>query len=246
MTTPVDRDHELDQHLRRTLAAIAASVQEGPAHDSVPAAGPSRRRRRVLIGAGVTIAAIPLAAAAVVRFGPEYVDRVPPANPIISGSLDGERYWVVDGREIPRVVDGREIPRCEGSPSGIEVLAEQDNIVGQEWNTVGYFFGEPTADGCAPRSTDEPPEHTYYSDGGSMIGDGMLWAGALHPDVDEVRVSLDGDEPFDTETFEHEGGTFYVLEIPPGTTTFTVDYLVNGELVEPPGGESAAHTVPTD
>jgi len=235
MTTPLD--HELDQHLRRTLAAVAATVQEGPADVPVPAPRRSRRRRRLLVGAGVTIAAIPLAAAAVVGLGPEHVDRIPPANPIISGSLDGERYWVVDGRETPR---------CEGFPSGIELVPEENNVVGQEWNTVGAFFGEPTRDGCAPRVAKDPPEHTYDADGGVLVGDGMLWMGALHPDVDEVRVSLGGGEPFDADTFEHEGGTYYVLEVPPGTATFTVEYLVDGEVVPSPAGESVEHVMPSD
>jgi len=235
MTTSLDHEHELDKHLRRTLAAVAATVHEGPADDPVPVPRRSRRRRRLLVGAGVTIAAIPLAAAAVVQFGPEYVDRIPPANPIVSGSLDGERYWVVDGREILR---------CTGFPSGVELIAEEHNAVGQEWNTVGSFFGEPTADGCAPRLVNDPPEYTYYSDSGLMVGDGMLWKGVLHPDVDQVRVALGAGEPFDAETFEHEGGTYYVLEVPPGTATFTVDYLVAGEVVEPPSGDGAEHVVP--
>jgi hypothetical protein len=237
MTTRLAPDSELDRHLRRTLAAVAATVREAPADHPVPVPIRSRRRRRLLVGAGLTIAAIPLAAAAVVRFGPEYVDRIPPANPILSGSLDGERYWVVDGREIPR---------CKGAPSGIELIAEEHNVVGQEWNTVGAFFGEPTADGCAQRHPGNPPEHTYDADGGLQVGDGMLWMGALHPDVDQVRVSFDGGDPFDADTFRHEGGTYYVLEVPAGTGEFTVDYLVDGEVLVPPGGESAEHVVPGD
>lgn len=235
MTTRLVDEHKLDEHLRRTLAAVAATVQEGSADGLVPVPPHSRRRRRLLVGAGVTIAAIPLAAAAVVRFGLEYVDEIPPADPIVSGHLDGERYWVVDGRQIPH---------CEGFPSGVELIAEEDNVVGQEWNTVGSFFGEPTADGCARRPADGLPEDTYYSDGGLMVGDGMLWLGALHPDIDQVRVSLGSGDPFDIETFKHEGGTYFVLEVPPGAATFTVTYLVDGEVVDPPSGEDAEHTMP--
>ena len=91
------------------------------------------------IGGGVAIAAIPLAAGAWVQFGPEYVDRIPPADPIISGSLDGERYWVVDGRDDPR---------CPNSPSGVELIVEENNLVGQEWNTTGAVFGYYSEDGC--------------------------------------------------------------------------------------------------
>ena len=227
-------DLELDRHLRRTFAAVAATVTDEPTR--APAPTTKNRKRRLLIAGGVSIAAIPLAAAAVVGFGPEYVDEIPPPNPMISGSIDGERYWVVDSR-VP--------DRCEGSPSGIELIAEENNIIGQEWNTSGAFFGEPTANGCNPTRSDTPPEDTYYFDGGIMVGDSMLWMGALHPDVDEVRVDL-GHGPEDVDTFEHEGGTYYLLEVPPGTTTFTIDYLVDGQVLVPPSGESAEHVMPDE
>jgi hypothetical protein len=237
MTTPVVHDDQLDERLRRTLAAVAATVHEEATGEPGPAPERSKRRRRLLVGAGATIAAIPLAAAGVVGFGPEYVDRIPPANPIVSGTIDGERYWVVDGREIPR---------CAGFPSGIELIAESHNIVGQEWNTVGAFFGPPTRDGCAPRRTTVPPEHTYDADGGLRIGDGMVWMGALHPDVDEVRVSLNGGEPFEVDILEHEGGTYYLFEVPPGTDAFTLEHLVDGEVLQPLSGERIEHVLATD
>ncbi|WP_109505292.1 hypothetical protein [Nocardioides speluncae] len=227
----------LDDKLRRTLTAVADTVQA--AEHALPAPSPartgSRKRRRLLIGAGVTIAAIPLAAAAIIRSGSEYVDQIPPENPIISGSLDGERYWVVDGRDDPR---------CPGSPSGIELIAEAHNVVGQEWSTVGAVFGEQTADGCPSRQPADPPESTYFADGGLQIGDGMLWMGALHPDIDQVRVVLDDGEAFNAAIFEHEGGEYYVLEVPPGTETLTIDYLTDGDVVEPPTGDR--HVVPIE
>ena len=226
----LDHDPELDQRLRRTLAAVAATVDAEPD----PVGKPSRSHRKLAIVAGVTIAAVPLAAGAWVQFGPEYVDRIPPANPIISGSLDGERYWVVDGRQMPL---------CEGSPSGIELIIEDDNVVGQEWNTTGAVFGSVSADGCASGRGGDPAD-TYFHDGGVTVADGMLWTGALHPEVDEVRVSLDGGEPFAADTFEHERGRYYVLEVPSGTTTFFVDYLVDGQVVPPPAGDDRQHAVP--
>ena len=206
MTPLTETDDELDQRLRRTLSAVADTVHDNPATLTVPVSR-SRRRRRLIVGAGTALVAVPVAAAAVVGLGPEHVDRIPPTDPIISGSIDGERYWVVDGTEGPR---------CEGSPSGITLMAEQDNVVGQEWNTFGYFFGPPTPEGCAPRRADESPGYTYYSDGGQSVGDAMLWAGALHPDVDQVRVSLGGEDPFDADIFVHEGGTYVVVEVPDG------------------------------
>ncbi|QIK66910.1 hypothetical protein G7072_11640 [Nocardioides sp. HDW12B] len=227
-------DHELDQHLRRTLSAVADTVRDEPADR--PAVTPlrPRRRRRLVLGAAAAAVAVPVAAAAVVGLGPEYVDRIPPADPIISGSIDGERYWVVDGPDVPR---------CAGRPSGIMTLAEQDNVVGQEWNGFGYVLGPPTPDGCAPRTVDASPDETYVSDGGQSVGDGMLWAGALHPDVDQVRVSLDEAEPFDADTFTHEGATYFTVEVPADTAVFTVEYVVDGQVVTPPAGETATHTL---
>lgn len=232
--TDHEHGHDLDARLRRTLAAVAATVREDAS--PAPAPAPSRtRRRRLLLGAGLGLAVAPLAAAAVVGFGPEHVDRMPPADPIVAGSLDGERWWVVDGREIPR---------CAGHPSGIEVMAEHRNIVGREWNTVGHFFGTPTSELCAPRTPKAPPAASYDSDGGLEVGDGMLWAGALHPDVDEVRVTLGDGGPFAADTFEHEGGTYFVQEVPADVATFTIEYVVDGRVVAPLPGESATHRAP--
>lgn len=238
MTTWPDLDDELAQRLRSTFAAVAATVIDAPTTETAAPARRPRRRRGLIAGAGVLAAAIPLAAAAVVGFGPEHVDQIPPANPIVSGTVNGERYWVVDGRESSR---------CTGHPSGIEIIAEESNIVGQEWKTVGYVFGQATAaGGCAPKVVDESPARTYDYDGGQTIGDGMLWAGALHPDIDQVRVSLDGEAPFDAETFRHEGGTYFVVEIPPSTATFTIDFMIEGEVVVPLPGESSDHVMVRD
>jgi hypothetical protein len=234
VNTRLEHDDELDRHLRRTLAAVAATIQEEPTTEAARGVTHPRGRRRVAAAAGAGIAVVALAAAAVVRIGPEYVDEIPPADPIVTDSIEGERYWVVDGRETER---------CVGRPSGVELIVEENNIVGQEWNTAGAVFGEPTEDGCAGEPTDSPPEDTYYSDGGVMVGDAMLWRGALHPDIDQVRADLGG-EPFDVSTFEHEGGTYYVLEVPAGTATFTIEYLVDGQVVAPPPGEHAEHVLP--
>lgn len=225
----LEEDRDLDQLLRRTLAAVAATVDAEP--DDV--ARPRRSRRRWAIGGGVAIAAIPLAAGAWVQFGPEYVDRIPPADPIISGSLDGERYWVVDGRDDPR---------CPNSPSGVELIVEENNLVGQEWNTTGAVFGYYSEDGCVTGRGE--PADTYFADGGVELSAGMLWLGALHRDIDGVRATFDSGDAFVVETFDHEGERYFVLEVPAGTSRFVVDYFVDGEPVAPPAQERREHVVP--
>jgi hypothetical protein len=225
----LEEDRHLDQLLRRTLVAVAATIDAEPAAVSRP----RHSRRRWAVGAGVAIAAIPLAAGAWVQFGPEYVDRIPPANPVISGSLDGERYWVVDGRDDPR---------CPSSPSGVELIVEENNLVGQEWNTVGAVFGSYTDDGCVTGRGE--PADTYFADGGVEMSDGMLWMGALHRDIDEVRATFDAGAAFAVETFDHEGEAYYVLEVPAGTRRFVVDYYVDGGPITPGAGEDREHVVP--
>jgi hypothetical protein len=68
--------------------------------------------------------------------------------------------------------------------------------------------------------------------------------GALHRDVDEVRATFDGGDAFTVETFDHEGESYYVLEVPAGTRRFAVDYYVDGEPVAPGAGEDREHVVP--
>lgn len=222
-------DTELDQRLRRTFSAVAATVDTDP----VPwAVQPQRRRRRWVIGAGIAVVAVPLAAAATIGFGPEHVDRIPPENPLLSGTLDGERYWVVDAFHTDT---------CDRPMDGVELLIQESNIVGQEWNTVGY---QPSGDGrCGTLTLPDDPSSAYYLDGGSTIGDAMLWLGVVPEDIDEVRATADGD-PVDVRLLPHEGAEYFVVEVPPGTVGFTVDFVAGGEVVAPPPDESREHVVP--
>ena len=98
MTKPRMDDARLGRHLRETLHAVARTVTEQPETH------PSRHLHRC--GAdtggggagaiGAVAVSIPVAAGAVVGFGPEYVDHIPPAGMIVEGSLDGQRYWLVE------------------------------------------------------------------------------------------------------------------------------------------------------
>ena len=107
-----------------TCVAVSATLRRTASDASSAAAecsGSSRARHgdpraAALVAAGVSIAALAPAAAAVVRFGPEYVDEIPPADPIVTGSIEGERYWVVDGRETKHCI-GHPSDRAETYPS---------------------------------------------------------------------------------------------------------------------------------
>ena len=226
MTTET-RDLELETHLRRTLTAVAETVQGEPSR-------PARRiGRRTAIGLGAAAVVVPLAAAAVVGFGPEYVDEIPPANPLLSGSVDGDRYWLVDARQVPT---------CDGTDTaGLELVIESNNIVGREWNTFGLHYGEPSRDQCAPLRLPRDPAVAF--DAGGFAGDTFLWHGAVHPDVTEVRATLDGGELVEVPLLEHEEAGYYVLEVPEGTDRFTVELLDDGVVIP---GSMSEHTVPVE
>lgn len=220
-------DEQLDQRLRRTFDTVAGTVDPGPL--ARPAVAP--RRSRWWIGAGLAVAAVPVAAGAALVLGPEHVDRIPPPHPIVTGSIDGERYWVVDAFHTDS---------CDREMAGVEVVAEEDNVVGEEWNTFGY--GPPGDGSCGSDASPDDPASAYFLDGGSSIGDGMLWMGWLPTDTDAVATV--GGDPVEVTTLRHEGEDYFLLEVPAGAGSFTVEYAMDGVLVEPPPGETAVHTLP--
>jgi hypothetical protein len=220
-------DEQLDQHLRRCLHAVATSIEDAPA---AATAGRSRRRgRRILFGIGAIAIAVPVAAGAIVRFGPEYVDQIPPDNVIVTDSLDGERYWMVEAFH----------PDQCGRTLGVELVVEDRNIIGREWSTTGYTYGEPAPlikDGrdvgsCGTDTTDAlaNPALTYSS--GTNVGDGMVWVYAVHPDVTALRLTLDHSRAQQVPVHPVHGAGYAVIELPEGTKTYTIELLANGEVV---------------
>ncbi|MGI8900104.1 MAG: hypothetical protein ACR2HA_04095 [Nocardioides sp.] len=97
MTTNLITERELDQRLRRTLRAVADTVETV---ETEPAAVANRPRsgRRALFGLGAVAIAVPLAAGAIIRIGPEYVDKIPPDDVIVAQC---RRRPLLDGRGVP-------------------------------------------------------------------------------------------------------------------------------------------------
>jgi hypothetical protein len=133
-------DLELEEHIRRTLTTVAATVPEGPAQDALPGSAPPlvapdrrlRRGRRVLVAAGVAAVALALAAFVHAHIGPEYVDKLPPDDVLQTVSADGDVYWLVPS--VHRDPCGRRQP-------GVEVVSRSRNLVGREWSTAGLVYG---------------------------------------------------------------------------------------------------------
>lgn len=211
-------ERELDEHLRRTLHAVAATVDGKPA-GTRESARRHRLGRRLSIGLGAGAVAIPLAAGALFGMGPEYVDELPPKNVLVAGSADGSRYWMVESfHKDP----------C-GPVPGVELVAEENNFIGREWNTVGVTYGTEGA-GCgfdvAQALTD--PALTYSA--ATFVGDAFIRAVAVHPDVTAVQLTFDGT----TKTIRvHpvDGAGYALLELPPGTSHYSFELVAQGHVV---------------
>lgn len=221
MTPDLRCEPELDEHLRRTLRAVAATVGEPvtPARKRRPA------RRRALVGLGAAAIALPLAAGAILGIGPEYVDDLPPDHVVMAGRVDGTRYWMVESFHTDN---------CGDPATGVEIVAEDANILGREWSTVGVTYGDPepldAGDPCAYDVSTALADPALSYSSGVFVGDALLWVGAVHPDVTAVRATIDGAAQ-EVPVHLLDGAGYYVVEVPPDTTTYRVELLIGGEVV---------------
>jgi len=221
MTNSLLSEAELDERLRRTLRAVALTIEEVPPTKSLK----RRTPRRTMVGLGAVVVAIPLAAGAVIGFGPEYVDKIPPEGVIVAGSIDGDRYWMVEAFHTDF---------CDNPEPGVEIVIEDSNIMGQEWSTIGVTYGQPRwqDDGgwCGYDRSRYLGDPSRSNSGGVFMGDAFLWAGGVHPDVTAVRATIDGTAE-QVEVHPWKGAGYYVIEVPPDTTEYTVELLIDGEVV---------------
>lgn len=159
---------------------------------------------------------------------------------MISGSV-GTRGAknALDPRAKPRHTDD-----CDNQEPGVEIVIEDSNILGQEWNTMGHSYGEPKylSEGgwCGYDVSDAlaNPAVSYAS--GVFVGDAFLWSGAVHPDITAVRVTIDG-STHDVEVHPRNGAGYYVVEVPEDTDEYAVELLIDGDVVP---GSKESRTLP--
>lgn len=227
MTSRQLSEPELDERLRRTLREVAATIEVAPS----PVRQKRTGLRRSLVGLAALAVVAPLTAAAIFGSGPEYVDKLPPDNVIVAGSVDGHRYWMVESFHTDM---------CNDRMPGVEVVVEDQNTPGQEWDTHGLSYGEPRAGGCGydvAGSLSDPS--LSYSDG-SFVDQTYLEVYAVHPDVTAVRVTVNGSTQV-VDVHPVSGAGYGAFEVPPGSTEYTVSLLINGDVVS---GSTQIRTVP--
>jgi hypothetical protein len=227
---------DIEQRIRRTLQTVAATVIE----DAPPQTAAARRRRRWRIALGVGAVAVPvaLAAGAIVRQGPEYVDTIPPERIVMSGEVDGDRYLLVESDRAGE---------CGEAVTGVELVEEDENLLGSEWDTTGYEYGEHVERRCGGElgHVDDTARYlenpALFNDSGTEVGDSFVWIFAVHPDVDSVRITSGGHTE-ELQVYEVDGAGYAPFEIPEDITEYTSVLIVDGQVV--PGSEKTRH-VPT-
>jgi hypothetical protein len=222
-------DPELDRRLRHSLRAVAATVTEDPA-PAVVRPRRSSRRRRVAIGLG--LATLPLAAFGY-ALGSEYVDEIPPRNAFISGSDADGRYWLVPAFHKQD---------CDKVFPGVEMIAERDNKVGEEWNNWSFMYG----DGSGPPGCVVEEVSTWLADPTRLVAHGRPSGGkpwvvtfGVHPTVTQLRVTTpDGTVrlvPTVPRPDRPAGPRYAAFTIPATATSATVS-LLTADGTPVPGG----------
>ena len=221
----------VEQRVRHTLHTVAETVTEDAfATTTQPTVTrKSHRRRRITLGVGAVAIPLALAASAIVRDGPEYVDTIPPQDIVMTGSVDGSRYLLIES-------DGTD--ECGQPVTGVELVEERKNLLGSEWSTTGYEYGEYTEAGCGSGRGNDISRYlkdpALFNASGAEVGDSFVWVYAVHPDVTAVRITS-GDYTKDLKVYKVDGAGYAPFEIPRDMNEYASELLIEGQVI--PGSE---------
>lgn len=216
---------DVGRRLRHTLQAVAGTVTEDDFADPTMPTVTKRphRGRRIALGVGAVAIPLVLAAFAFVREGPEYVDTIPPSAIVMSGSVDGRRYLLMESDRDDE---------CGQRVTGVELVEEDKNLLGSEWNTTGHEYGEPrdTACGYVNDTSRYLKNPALFNDSGQMVGDSFVWVYDVHPDVTAVRITA-GNYTKDLKAYEVDGAGYAVFEVPKNLDKYTSELLIDDQVV---------------
>jgi hypothetical protein len=218
-----------EQRIRHTLHTVAETVTENSfATAGRPNTPPKpRRKRRIALAVGaLTLVPAGFASAAFLNTpGDEYVDKIPQERIVMEGSVDGSRYLLIESNRTNK---------CGEPVTGVELVEENENLLGSEWNTTGYQYGEAT---WLRRCGDEGVDTSRYlknpalfNASGAEVGDSFVWVYAVHPDVDAVRITTP-EASIDLPIYTVDGAGYAPFEIPRGLPEYTSELIIDGQVV---------------
>jgi len=153
--------------------------------------------------------------------GSEYVTTIPPESIIVEGSVDGSSYLLVETWRTNR---------CGQPVDGVELIVEDQNLLGSDWNTIGQEYGDYGVDGCAADPTRYLRNPALYNDGGTVVGDSFVWLWAVRPDVTAVRVTLPDGTIADLPVLPVDGAGYALYEVP-HVESYTAELVIGDEVV---------------
>lgn len=214
----------IEQRLRHDLHTVADTLTEDAFATAPQRERRPRRNRRLALSVGALAVPLALAAGAYVQDGPEYVDTIAAERIVATGSVDGSRYLLIESDRTDA---------CGQPVTGVELVEERKNLLGSEWNTTGYEYGEYVDTGCGGVVIDTArylKDPALFTDSGAEVGDSFVWIYAVHPDVDTVRITS-GDYTKDLRVYEVDGAGYAPFEIPENIDEYTSELLIDGQVV---------------
>lgn len=236
-------DEQLDAHLRRTLTTVAATITD-TTRDASGTSQLRRRRRAVSIASVAAIATAALASVAWNKFDEGEIDRIPVEAAVLTGSADGFDWWLIPSAAI----EGHTNP-CGVPMPGVEVVSDDANKPGLEWNTGGVAYGEPVGIAKYTCSADEREvdEAAWLGDPRQLdglftrLGDNdnpdspWITAFAVHPSVTELEISVDNDAPINPRTValptRPSGPRYAAAVLPADACHVTIRFFANGKPI---------------
>lgn len=229
MSKEANTDLQAGQHLRHVLRTVANTVTEqSTAPAGRPNGRPDHRRRRIGLVIGAATIPVALAAGAFLQSGPEYVDQIPRESIIVEDSVGGSEYLLVETRRTA----------CGQPVKGVELVEESENLLGSEWNTIGEEYGE-RVDECRVDTKRYLANPALFNDGGTEVGDSMVWIWAVHPDVTGVRITTSAGVAV-LRVHTVDGAGYALFEVPKDVERYTAELLINGDVV---AGSAEVHEV---
>ncbi|MCX5121759.1 hypothetical protein OG992_31790 [Micromonospora sp. NBC_00362] len=198
-------DPALDARLRGTLNAVAATITDAsPVRPetkqhilaqsaSVVRTRRDRRKRKRWLAIGLAAAVVPVAAFSTFAIDSGDVGRIPPKTAFVSGSEDGERYWLVPA--VHKDVCGKTF-------GGVELAFERADAPGRGQANSGVAWGEAPKGGAPGTGCYVNDEARWLADPGRVAklsqrlggkdqnGDWITMI-AVHPTVTTLRVTDD-------------------------------------------------------